>query len=349
MLKLTVHTYNNPFEHPFTISKGTKTHQPTLVVSLAVGNWVGYGEAPAINYYNVTVESMVQLLESKRQLIESYSIIDPQRFWHFLHHLFGNNNFLICALDIAAWDLWGKMKGKSISKLIDAPAYDSLQTDYTIGIDTEEKMLAKMQAKPWPIYKIKCGTLSDLEKIKTLRNNTSSVFRLDANAGWSLNDALEILPQLQNLNIEIVEQPLAKDAWDAMLTLKQQQYNFALMADEACVVEQDVDKCFGYFDGINIKLTKCGGITPALRMIANARSKGLKIMIGCMNETTIGSAAMAQLASLVDFIDMDGPLLLTQDVATGITYNNGAFSINQNKFGLGIQFTGNEATAYTIA
>lgn len=338
MLTLKTYSFNNAFHYPFTISKGTKTHQPTLVVSLAIGNWVGYGEAPAINYYNVTVESMIETLEAKRSFIEKYSMIDPERFWHFLHHLFGNNTFLICALDMAAWDLWGKMKGKSIGNLIGATWQSNMLTDYTIGIDTEAKMIEKMQAKPWPIYKIKCGTTHDLEKIKALRKITNSPFRLDANAGWSLDQALEILPQLETLNIEIVEQPLAKDNWDGMKILMKNNYNFALMADETCVLEADVNKCENYFNGINIKLTKCGGITPALRIIKNARTKNMKLMLGCMNETTIGSAAMAQLAPLVDYIDMDGPLLLKTDVANGIVFNNGTFSIDPLKHGLGITF-----------
>jgi L-Ala-D/L-Glu epimerase len=336
MLSLQYFSINNEFHYPFTISKGTKTHQPALVVKLGFGNMAGYGEAPAITYYNTTVEGMITLLESKRKFIESYSLIDPERFWHFLHHLFPENNFLVCALDMAAWDLWGKLKNKSIAHLIGVAMNQPITTDYTIGIDTTEAMQAKMKANPWPIYKIKCGTFEDVEKIKALRSITTSPFRLDANAGWSIADAQKILLQLETLGIELVEQPLAKDNWEGMTALRETFAEVIFMADEACVTEHDVLPCAKCFNGINIKLTKCGGITPALRMIKQARQLELRIMLGCMNETSIGSAAMAQLALLVDYIDMDGPLLLKTDTATGLVYNNGLVTIDFNKPGLSI-------------
>ncbi len=336
MLSLQSFAINTPFHFPFTISKGTKTHQPSLIVALGFGNYTGYGEAPAITYYNTSVEDMMAALEAKRKFIEGYSLIDPERFWHFLHHLFPGNHFLICALDMAAWDLWGKLKKKSIAHLLNIETTSSIITDYTIGIDTIEAMQHKIQAKPWPIYKIKCGTYEDVAKIKQLRTITNSPFRLDANAGWSLTDARSIIPQLSALNIQLIEQPLAKDNIEDMALLQQEFTDVLFIADEACVTEQDVLPSSTCFKGINIKLTKCGGITPALRMIKQARQLNLLIMIGCMNETSIGSAAMAQLAPLVDYVDMDGPLLLTTDVATGLTYDNGLVTIDFNKPGLGI-------------
>ena len=136
------------------------------------------------------------------------------------------------------------------------------------------------------------------------------------------------------LGVELVEQPLAKDNWEGMEQLKQQGV-LPLFADEGCVMEQDVAKCANYFDGINIKLTKCSGLTPALRMIADARKRGMKIMLGCMNESTIGSAALAHLGPLVDWLDMDGPLLLSEDLATGLTYDFGKVSLPSAP-GLGI-------------
>jgi len=207
-------------------------------------------------------------------------------------------------------------------------------TDYTIGIDSIPKMLEKLQEKPWPIYKIKLGTKEDIHIIESLRQHSKAVFRVDANAGWTLEEALDIIPALVPLGVEMVEQPLAKDNWEGMKTLYQQS-PLPLFADEACVAEKDVEKCKDHFHGINIKLTKCSGITPALRMIQAARSMQLKIMIGCMNETTVGSAAIAQLSPQVDFIDMDGPLLLAEDIATGLSYDYGRYQVS-DKPGLGI-------------
>lgn len=334
-MKVKYWQFNLPFKYPFTISKGTKTHQPTFVVELALGPYVGYGEAPAITYYNIPVEKMIADLESKKAFVEKFALTDPERYWHYLHHLFPQNPFLVCALDIAAWDLWGKMKAKSLSQMWDTNTDTTPFTDYTIGIDTTEKMVSKMKEKPWPIYKVKLGTDEDIAIIEALRSETDAVLRVDANAGWTTEDALKKIPQLAKLGVELIEQPLAKDDWEGMKVLFKES-PLPLIADESCVFEQDVDKCHMHFHGINIKLTKCSGITPAKRMITKARDLGLKVMIGSMNESSIGSAAIAHLMPQVDFADADGPLLLDQDLATGLTYEAGRVSVS-NAPGLGIE------------
>ncbi|MBS1565225.1 MAG: dipeptide epimerase [Bacteroidetes bacterium] len=333
-MKCNYHSFNLPFTHPFTISKGTKTHQPTFIAELDFNGIKGYGEAPAIAYYHIPVEKMISDLEAKKTFVEKFSFTDPDRYWHYLHHLFPANSFLVCALDIAAWDIFGQWKQQPLYKLWKADMSNAPMTDYTIGIDTVEKMVAKLKEKPWPIYKIKLGTKEDIRIMQELRKHTDAVFRVDANAGWKLEEALELIPALKDLGVELVEQPLAKDDWEGMKTLYKES-SLPLFADEACVSEHDVEKCHGHFHGINIKLTKCSGITPALRMIGKARELGMKTMIGCMNESTIGSAAIAHLAPLVDHIDMDGPLLLSQDIASGITYDNGHINVS-GKNGLGI-------------
>lgn len=325
---------NLPFTHPFTISKGTKTHQPALLVELDYMGIKGYGEAPAIAYYNIPVEQMAAELEAKKTFVEKFSFTDPERYWHYLHHLFPKNNFLVCALDMAGWDLFGKLRRKPLHQLWGLDTAKAPLTDYTIGIDSIDKMVAKMQEKPWPIYKVKVGVPGDVEMVAALRRHTDAVIRVDANAGWTLEEALVKIPQLQALGVELVEQPLAKDDWEGMKTLFQQS-PLPLVADEACVVEADVDKCKGHFHGINIKLTKCSGITPARRMIARARQLDMKVMVGCMNESTVGSAAIAQLAPLLDYVDMDGPLLLAEDVAIGIGYDFGKIVYSEAP-GLGI-------------
>ncbi|MFN4313373.1 MAG: dipeptide epimerase [Chitinophagaceae bacterium] len=334
-MRLRFQSFSLPFRHPFTISKGTKTHQPTLLVALEHLGQVGYGEAPAIAYYDITVDQMIADLKLKKTFIEKFALTDPERYWHYLHHLLPNNPFLVCALDMAAWDLFGKIQGKPLQELWGAGQKEAtVLTDYTIGIDSEEKMLAKLREKPWPIYKIKVGTSDDLAKLRAIRNETDAVLRVDANAGWSLETALQIIPALQALGVEMIEQPLAKDAWEDMKKL------FAispipLFADESCVFEQDVARCEGHFHGINIKLTKCSGLTPARRMIADARNRGLKVMLGCMNESTVGSAAMAHLLPFLDMVDMDGPLLLAEDLAEGLSYDYGRVR-HSGRPGLGI-------------
>ncbi len=333
-MKLRSFSFNLPFRYPFIISKASKTHQPTLVVELDYFGIKGYGEAPAITYYNISLEQMLSDLNAKKMFVEKFAFTEPERYWHYLHHLFPKNNFLVCALDIAAWDLYGKLKRKKLYELLNLDIQKNPITDYTIGIDSVEIMLAKMKEKPLPIYKIKVGMENDVEIIKTLRQNTDAVFRVDANGGWTLEEALLKIPMLKELGVELIEQPLAKENWDEMKILFQKS-TLPLFADESCVDEKDIEKCKEVFHGINIKLTKCSGITPALRMIAKAKSLDLKVMMGCMNESTIGSAAIAHLLPLLDYVDMDGPLLLAEDLASGINYNNGKIEYS-NLDGLGI-------------
>jgi L-Ala-D/L-Glu epimerase len=337
-LKCQYWPYHLRFHHPFTISKGTKTHQPTLIVELEHVGIKGYGEAPAISYYDITVEKMIADLERKKTFVEKFAFTEPDRYWHYLHHLFPQNPFLVCALDMAGWDLFGKIKKKKLYELWDKDFLKNPVTDYTIGIDSVDKMIAKIREKPWPVYKIKVGTEDDIAVLKALRECTSAVFRVDANGAWDLDTALRIIPALKELNVELIEQPLAKDDWEGMKILHKQS-NIPLIADESCVSERDVEKCSGHFHGINIKLTKCSGLTPALRMIRQARELGLQVMVGCMNESTIGSAAIAHLLPLIDFADMDGPLLLAEDTATGLSYDFGKISIGETA-GLGISYTG---------
>jgi L-alanine-DL-glutamate epimerase-like enolase superfamily enzyme len=333
-MKCNYYSYSLAFNHPFTIFRGTKTHQPTLVVELEHQGIKGYGEAPAISYYNITVEKMISDLEQKRGLVERFAFTGPERYWHYLHHLFPENPFLVCALDIAAWDLYGKIRQKPLYELWKLDPLVGPLTDYTIGIDSIDKMVAKMREKPWPIYKIKLGTPEDIAIVKALRKHTQTVLRVDANAGWTIGEALEKIPQLEKLDVEFIEQPLAKDDWEGMKILYERS-SLPLIADESCVREEDTGKCHGYFHGINIKLTKCSGITPARRMIAKARELGMKVMVGSMNESTIGSAAIANLLPALDYVDMDGPLLLKEDLATGIVFEQGRVRCSTRP-GLGI-------------
>jgi L-Ala-D/L-Glu epimerase len=321
-VKVKYKSYNLPFTHPFTISKGTKTHQPSLIVELEHMGAKGYGEAPAIAYYNIPVEKMIADLEAKKIFVEKFSFTDPERYWHYLHHLFPQNNFLVCALDMAGWDLYGKLRRKQLHQLWGLDTAKSPVTDYTIGIDSIDTMVAKMKERPWPIYKVKVGVPGDIEMVAALRKNTDAALRVDANAGWSLEEALQKIPQLKELGVELVEQPLAKDNWEGMKVLYAQS-PLPLIADEACVQEADVEKCHGHFHGINIKLTKCSGITPARRMISRAKALGITVMVGCMNESSVGTAAIAQLAPLLDYVDMDGPLLLAEDAAEGVSFDFG--------------------------
>lgn len=333
-MKIKYRSSNLRFTHPFTISRGTKTQQPALIVELEHFGIKGYGEAPAISYYDIPVEKMIEDLEAKKAFIEKFSFNDPERFWHYCHHLFPKNSFLVCALDMAGWDIYGKMKRKPLYELWGLDISKKAPTDFTIGIDLIEVMVEKMKETPWPIYKIKLGTEEDVEIITELRKHTSAIIRIDANAAWKADEALEKINAFKDLGVELIEQPLAKDDWEGMKFLFERS-PLPLFADESCVAENDVEKCYKHFHGINIKLTKCSGITPARRMITKARELDMKIMLGSMNESSVGTAAMAHLLPLIDYADLDGPLLLAEDIATGIDFDFGEVMLS-NKPGLGI-------------
>jgi L-alanine-DL-glutamate epimerase-like enolase superfamily enzyme len=326
---------NLEFEYPFTISKGTKTQQSTFIVELNFRGIKGYGEAPSIEYYNISVDQMIADLEKKRKFVESFSLTDPKRFWHFLHHLFPANPFLVCALDMAGWDIFGKLNRKPLYKIWGLSPEKAPPTDYTIGIDQAEVMLNKLRNHHAPIYKIKVGDEDDINKLEYLRQHTDAVFRIDANAGWTFEKAVLFLPALEKIGIELIEQPFAKEELDQTRELRSKT-KIPIYADESFINEKELLNCSSCFDGINIKLTKCSGITPALDIINKARKFGLGIMLGCMNESSIGTAAMAHLSPLVDYLDADGPLLLKDDLADGLNYSNHFIAIPEGP-GLGIQ------------
>jgi L-alanine-DL-glutamate epimerase-like enolase superfamily enzyme len=236
--------------------------------------------------------------------------------------------FALCALDIAYSDLYARKKGLKLYEYWQFDTSNNPKTDYTIGIDSVEKMIAKLKEKPWPIYKIKLGTKEDIKIIEELRKHTNAVFRVDANCGWEVDEAIKNSGILKNLGVEFLEQPLKADNWDGHRKLF---LNSALpiIADESCIVEEDVKKCHNHFHGVNVKLVKCGGVTSAKRMLLKAKSLNMKTMVGCMTESSVGISAIAHLLPLLNYVDMDGALLLAKDIATGVTIKNGIISYSE--------------------
>ena len=322
-MKLTLHQRDLPLRYPFTLSRGTTTVQPTLFVELEQDGVRGYGEAGANDYYGTTVADMAALLEQHRAAIEAEPIGDPAALWAKFRPLLGDSRFVQSAVDMACHDLWGKTQGQPIWKLWGLNLDDLPTTDYTIGIDTLDVMVEKLREfARWPAYKIKLGTVHDIEIVRTLRQYTEAPFRVDVNEGWMVAETLINSLMLRKLGVEFIEQPLPANDWKGMAEVFESS-SLPLVADESCCVEADVDRCVGFFHGINIKLVKCGGMTPARRMIARARDLGLKAMMGCMTESSVGISAIAQFLPLLDYVDMDGALLLAQDPATGVTIDRG--------------------------
>jgi L-alanine-DL-glutamate epimerase-like enolase superfamily enzyme len=323
-MQLQLRDLHLPLRHPFTISLGTTTIQHNLLVELTQDGVSGYGEgASADAFPEFTADSMRAALEAARPQIEREKLDDPVALWDRLLPVLGHNRFAFCALDEAAHDLWGKLRGAPVWKLWGLTLRDLPLSDYTIGIDPIEKMTAKMKEfEGWPIYKIKLGTANDLAIVRELRRHTQAVFRVDANTAWTAEQTIAFAPELKRLGVEFIEQPLRPADWEGMRRVYRQSA-LPVMADESCLVEEDVLCCAGFFHGINIKLNKTGGLTPARRMIARARQLGLKVMVGCMCESSIGISAIGQLLPLLDYVDMDGAVLLAQDAASGVHLEKG--------------------------
>ena len=319
-MKLRLHAYDLPLRHTFTISRESITSQPTLIVELEHGGHLGYGEATANEYYGFTIESMAQAIVAAQGEITAAAdtlVKDPAEFWDRLAPCLKDNSFAQCAVDQAAHDLWGKLRGQKVHAAWGLKTDKLPASNYTLGIDKIDVMVAKLAEFPdWPIYKIKLGTERDIDIVRELRKHTSATFRVDANCGWTAEQTIANAPLLKDLGVEFIEQPLPADKWDDYRRLHAESA-LPIIADESCIVESDVEKCAGLFHGINIKLVKCGGLTPARRMIARARQLGLKVMVGCMTESTVGISAIAQLLPLLDYVDMDGAVLLAHDIADG--------------------------------
>ncbi|MBA63901.1 MAG: dipeptide epimerase [Planctomycetaceae bacterium] len=321
-MELIIHDFELPLLHPFTISRETITVQPSVIVELRDGQISGFGEATTNSYYGATRERLRESLEICRELVENRVWHEPQQLWKMAGER-TDDTFALCALDLAAHDLWGKRLGKPVYELWGLTTDNNPPSNYTIGIDKIDVMVSKLQEfGDWPVYKIKLGTEHDLEIVSQLREHTDARFRVDANCAWTPRQTIELSKPLADLGVEFIEQPLPADQIEQM----EEVFDLSalpVIADENCLVPADVDACIGRFHGINIKLVKCGGLTPARKMIEKARQSELRVMVGCMTESTVGISAIAQILPMLDYVDMDGAALLASDIASGCEVRQG--------------------------
>jgi L-alanine-DL-glutamate epimerase-like enolase superfamily enzyme len=321
-MQLILRSFDLKLKHTFKISRYSFDIKRTLIVELRDDIFSGFGEASENPYYNKTIEIMVNDLSLHREFIENLSDETPEEVWIKMYPLLKDNMFALCALDLAYNDLYARKKGKKLYELWGYKTDNNPLTNYTIGIDTIENMVLKIKETPWPLYKIKLGTKEDLKIVQALRKETDAVFRIDANCAWGVDESVYNAKELQKLHVEFIEQPLPAEDWEGAKVVYEQSV-LPIIADESCQIEQDVEKCVGHFHGINIKLVKCGGLTSARRMIRQAKGKNLRTMVGCMTESNVGMSAIAHLLPELNYVDMDGSLLLKEDIAEGITLEHG--------------------------
>jgi L-alanine-DL-glutamate epimerase-like enolase superfamily enzyme len=295
----------------------------------------GIGEAAPSAYYGENAEMVIECLERVKNQIGD----DPFQIESILSNLnerIEGNFSAKAGIDIALHDLVGKRVGVPLYKLLGLSGKAPLVTSYTIGIDTPEKMKEKTrEAKDFLIYKVKVGVENDIEMVKAVRETTDAKIRVDANAGWKPDEAIEKINELAEYDIEFVEQPIDPEDKEGLKKIKK-SVDVPIIIDEHLMASKDILKFVGLCDGINIKLAKCGGIREALRMIHVARSHDLLVMLGCMIESSVGITAAAHIASLVDFLDLDANLLLTNDPYTGVRMEKGKLYLSDSP-GLGIR------------
>ena len=317
-MQLIIHQFNLQLKHTFAISRRAFDAQQNIVVELQADGHSGFGEATYNPYYpNTEINTMIERLESIRTDIEQYTFTNPSHFWKHFQGRLADCPFALCALDVAAHDWYGKTQGQPLYKLWGLEPEHLPITSYTLGIAKNEVLLKRMEELTWPVYKIKLGTDRDIEILQFLRQHTDANFRVDANCAWTVEETIQKSVAMKKLGVEFIEQPLPADDWEGMKAVFNESA-LPLYADESCRTQEDILRCKGHFHGVNIKLMKCGGLSPALDMIRLAKLHGLQVMVGCMTESTVGISAIAHLLPLLDHVDMDGPLFLKKDIASGV-------------------------------
>jgi L-alanine-DL-glutamate epimerase-like enolase superfamily enzyme len=329
-MHLTYHTIDLKLKHPFRISRSVTEVKKNVIVQIDEGR----GEAAPSQYYGENADTVIKCLEKFKDQIDD----DPFQIESILTNLdkkISGNFSAKAAIDMALYDLVGKKLNTPVYKLFGLDGKKPLITSYTIGIDTPERMKEKTkQAKDFLVYKVKVGVENDVEMVKAVREVTDAKIRVDANAGWNTEEALDKIQQLKEYEIEFVEQPIDPKDKAGLKKIKEKA-ELPIIIDEQLMTSKDIPDFVGLCDGINIKIAKCGGIREALRMIHVARAHGLKVMLGCMIESSVGIAAAAHLGSLVDFLDLDGNLLVSNDPYEGLRLDLGKLYLSDLP-GLGV-------------
>ncbi len=312
---------------PFRIAHGVRRFTDTLLIRVEKDGIVGYGEASHVPYYPVKIDDSQRQIDELARTITGLFGRDPAEVWFELREKLQGNHFALSAVDIAHYDWLCKKSEVPLWKYLGMSDENLPDSSYTIGIDEPQAMVSGIKSSDFPIFKIKLGSAQDMEIIKAIRQEISAPVRVDINAGWQPEDGVAKALEIERLGVEFIEQPYPALAYEASAELRQ-KLSIPLMADESCVVMEDVAKCKGNFDGINIKLSKCGGIYPATEMIREAKENDMKIMLGCMMESSVAISALAHLASQADYVDLDGSSMIKNDPASGVEIRKGKIIFN---------------------
>lgn len=348
-MKMHCYRLSLPLAHEFRISRESISTQPSLIVELEHDGVHGYGEVTENRFYGHTFDSILASLQKTVGLLDQYVDQSPQERWPVLYDAVDGDTFALSALDMAAHDLRGKRLGMATWKDWGLQWSNVPHSSYTIGIDEMEIMVRKLEEMPgWGIYKIKLGTQHDLDIVRELRRHTDAVFRVDANCAWSADETIANSRVLADLGVEFIEQPLSIEAPSAEKQRVYAKSALPIIADEDCQQLRDVPSCQGLYHGVNVKICKCGGLSPALTMLRHARELNMKTMVGCMVETSIGISGAAQLLPLLDYADLDGAVLLRDEPATGVTVDKGVVHLS-TQFGCGAELLRDHVDEFLVS
>jgi L-alanine-DL-glutamate epimerase-like enolase superfamily enzyme len=328
-MQLTVETQvlHLPLRDPFRIARDEDDRQATtVIVDVAAAGLTGIGEAFPVAYYGESVGTIgavtPALVDALGSMAGPPASIDAARVWLAevdarMASTIGHNGGAKAGLDIACHDLVARGLGVPLHELLGTPT-DIPPTDFSIGIDAPAAVAERAaRATGFPALKIKVGGPSDLETLEAVRGVFSGPLRVDANTGWQPEEGARLIPELVRLGVELIEQPFPARQLPRLRWL-QERSPIPVVVDESAVAIEDLDVLVGVVAGINVKLTKCGGVGPALAMMRRARELGFRVMLGCMEETSVGIAAAAALAGLAEWVDLDGNLLLARDPFEGL-------------------------------
>tara|TARA_A100001037_G_scaffold294226_1_gene311757 strand:+ start:296 stop:1336 length:1041 start_codon:yes stop_codon:yes gene_type:complete len=327
--------YRIHLNHTFGIARSANDWYDIIFIYIVEGRIIGRGEAAPSLRYNETTDRIISLLNQKVKLPEDCS--DRKKIWNHILPQLNGIKALEAAFSMALWDWWGQKCNQPVYKLLGMEQSSLLSTSFTIAIGDLKEIEQKVnEASPYHILKVKLGTPKmDKEIMKEIRYHTDKLVRVDANEGWHPDFALEMCKWLADRNVEFVEQPFPADQLRKTAELKEKS-PMPLYADENSINSLDIPKIAHAFNGINIKLMKCGSLDEGKRMINRARFHDLKIMLGCMVESSVGITAAAQLGSGVDVVDLDGNLLINNDPYDGVLVENGRLKVGIRD-GLGLE------------
>lgn len=322
--------------HAWTISRNTSTEKKNGLLTVTAEGITGYGEAAANIRYGQSFESAEKAFAKVAKAVEGLSPWEHLTWLERAEKEAGVDSEVVAALDTALWDWKGKKLGAPVHRLLGIPTGRMAVTTFSIGIDTAEVMKAKVkEAARYPHLKVKVGLPDDEANVRAIRSVTDKPIRVDANEGWkSAAEAVRKIAWLKTMGIEFVEQPLPS-SMNAEMKAVRAAAGLPLVADESVLHPSDVPGLVGLFDGINVKLAKCGGITRAYEMAALGHALGFKLMLGCMIESSLGIAAAVAVAPLYDWLDLDGNLLITGDPFKGLSIRDGVWALPSGP-GLGV-------------